>query len=174
MDIIEKTIQYEADDFQLAYSTHYRKKYPVRSRLVLIISAISIIAGIVLFIYDMNKGGVFYKNFAAWFLLLYGMVIAIVFVKNMRTIGKRTLSKLPDFSRPLHYVFNIGEIQVSSETINNVNKWEHYQSALFTGDLIMIYPNKYRFNFFPKKYFTDEEFSQLKQWIQAKIKTKEC
>lgn len=173
MDKIEKTIKYTREDLQLAYTTHFRKMYPVRSRLLIVVSVISLIAGVLFIIYDLKKGSNIYANWAAWFLICYGVIIAILYFYNLRTVGKRMYSKMPDFERPFNYVFTDEQIQVSSETINSNNKWEFYQSALISPEVIMVYPNKFRFNLFPKKYFTDQEYETLKQWIRAKIKTKE-
>jgi hypothetical protein len=82
-------------------------------------------------------------------------------------------AKMPDFKNPFNYKFTAENIEVKAENINSNNNWEYYQSALITPDVIMIYPNKFRFSLFPLRYFTEEEFSQLKSWITAKVKTKE-
>jgi hypothetical protein len=173
MDKIEKTIKYTPEDLQLAYTTHFRRMYPVRSRLLIVVSIISLIAGCVFIIYDLKKGSNIYGNWAAWFLICYGIIIGILYFYNLRTVGKRMYSKMPDFEKPFNYVFTDEKIQVSSETINSNNTWEYYQTALISSEVIMVYPNKFRFNLFPKKYFTNEEYEMLKQWIRAKIKTKE-
>lgn len=173
METIEKTIQYTPEDLQLAYTTHFRKIYPVRSRLLLIVSAISFVAGSVLLVYELIKGTTGYTNWAAWFLIAYGAIILILYFTNLRNVGKRMYSKMPDFEKPFNYVFSEEKIQVTSENVNNTNKWEFYQSALICPDVIMVYPNKFRFNLFPRKYFTNEEFETLILWIKAKVKTKE-
>ncbi|MCK9612734.1 MAG: YcxB family protein [Bacteroidales bacterium] len=173
MEKIEKNILFTPEDLQLAYTTHFRRTYPVRSRMLFIISIISLLTGIAFFCYDFSQGNIFIKNWAAWFLLCYGITIAVVYFHNLKTIGKRMYSKMPDFERPYNFIFDAGKIQITSETTNNINKWEAYNSALFCENMILLYPNKLRFNLFPKKYFTDEEFNMLKQWIKAKIKTKE-
>ena len=173
MEKIEKTILYKPDDLQLAYTTHYRKMYPIRSRLLLVVSAVSLIIGGLLLIYEHRKGNPVITNWAALFLIGYGIIIAGLYFYNLRTMGKRMYKKMPDFARPFNYIFTAENVQVSSDTINSTNKWEFYQSALICPQVIMIYPNKFRFNLFPKKYFTDEEYEALKQWIKVKIKTKE-
>ena len=173
MDKIEKNIQYSPGDLQLAYTTHFRRIYPVRSRLLLFVSAVSFIVGGALLIYETTRSYAAVTNWAAWFLLAYGAIIAVLYFYNLRTVGKRMYSKMPDFKKPFNYVFSAESVQVSSENVNSTNKWEFYQSALISSGVIMVYPNKFRFNLFPKKYFSDEEYEMLKQWIRAKIKTKE-
>ncbi|HNZ42047.1 MAG TPA: YcxB family protein [Bacteroidales bacterium] len=173
MEQIEKKIHYTPEDLQMAYSTHLKKMYPVRSRMLLVIAAVSFIIGCILLFYEHKNGSDDYTNWAAWFLIVYGVAIAALYFYNQHNLGKRMFSKMPDFAKPFSYVFSPEQIQVSSDNINNTNKWEFYQSALITSEIIMVYPNKFRFNLFPKKYFSDEEFELLKQWVRAKIKTKE-
>ncbi|HNW53821.1 MAG TPA: YcxB family protein [Bacteroidales bacterium] len=173
MEQFEKKIQYTPEDLQLAYATHLKKMYPIRSRMLLVIAAVSFIIGCILLFYERKNGSVDYTNWAAWFLIAYGVAIAGLYFYNQHNLGKRMFSKMPDFINPFSYIFSSEQIQVSSDNINNTNKWEFYESALITPEIIILYPNKFRFNLFPRKYFTDEEFDMLKQWIRAKIKTKE-
>ena len=173
METIEKTIQFTPDDLQLAYSVHYRKAYPLRSRMLLIVGGISFLIGLFLLAVQLYSGATTYTNWAAWFLLCYGVLIALLYFYNLRSIGKRMYNKMPDFKKPFHYTFTAERIEVKSENVNSQNNWEFYQSAMITPLVTMIYPNKFRFSMFPKHYFTDEEYETLRQWIKARIKTKE-
>ncbi|HOY31481.1 MAG TPA: YcxB family protein [Bacteroidales bacterium] len=173
MDSIEKLIQYTPEDLQMAYTIHLKKTYPLRSRLLLVVSAVSLIVGGALLVYEAMKGNADAINWAAWFLIAYGIAIALLYFYNLRTIGKKMFTKMPEFARPFQYLFTAAGVQVSTQNMNNQNKWDFYQSALICPETIIIYPNKFRFNLFPKKYFTDEEYELLKQWIREKIKTKE-
>ncbi|MEI6124739.1 MAG: hypothetical protein WCQ95_14060 [Bacteroidota bacterium] len=173
MEPIEKTILYTSNDLQLAYTMHFQKAYPVRSRLLLMVGGLSFLVGIFLLVFQFYASGLNYTNWAAWFLLFYGAIIAVLYFYNLSSIGKRMYSKMPDFKKPFHYVFTPDSVQVKSENINATNNWEFYQSAMIHPNVIMVYPNKFRFSLFPKKYFTDQEFETLKQWVRAKIKTKE-
>ena len=174
MESIEKSILFTSDDLQLAYTTHFRKMYPVRSRLLLIIGIISFLIGALLLIFQFFSKVSDYTNWASWFLLCYGLIIIFLFYFNLKRIGKRMYSKMPDFKTPFQYKFTAENIEVKAENVNSDNKWEHYQTALISAEVIMVYPNKFRFSLFPKKYFTEEEFSQLKQWVIARVKTKEA
>jgi hypothetical protein len=173
MDSIEKKILFTSEDLQLAYSTHFRKMYPIRSRLLLIIGSLSFLIGAMLLTFQIFMAKHDYTNWASWFLLCYGLTIALLYFYNLKRIGKRMYAKMPDFKNPFHYKFTSEDIEVKAENINSKNFWEYYQSALVSPEVIMVYPNKFRFSLFPKKYFTNEEFGQLKEWVKAKIKTKE-
>lgn len=173
MDTIEKTILFTPDDLQMAYTTHFSRMYPVRSRLLLLVGLVSFLVGAVLLIFQFMSGAKTTSGWASWFLLFYGVLIAILYYYNLKRIGKRMYSKMPDFRFPFSYTFSADKIVVKGENVDNSNNWEYYQSALVAPEVLMIYPNKFRFSLFPKKYFTDEEFEQLTKWISAKIKTKE-
>jgi hypothetical protein len=147
--------------------------YPVRSRLLLIIGALSFLVGAMLLTFQFFSKTHDYTNWASWFLLCYGFVIAVLYFYNLKRIGKRMYAKMPDFKNPFNYKFTADNIVVTAENVNSNNNWEYYQSALISPDVIMIYPNKFRFSLFPKTYFTEEEFNQLKTWVKAKINTKE-
>ncbi|MEI6852430.1 MAG: YcxB family protein [Bacteroidota bacterium] len=173
MESIEKTILFTSEDLQLAYTTHFQKMYPVRSRLLLIIGALSFLIGALLLTFQFFSKTHDYTNWASWFLLCYGFVIAVLYFYNLKRIGKRMYSKMPDFKNPFSYKFTAENIEVKAPNINSNNNWEYYQSALVSPDVIMIYPNKFRFSLFPREHFTEEEFRQLKEWVVAKVKTKE-
>jgi len=157
----------------MAYTTHFQKMYPLRSRLLLIIGGLSFLVGAMLLTFQVFSAKHDYTNWASWFLLCYGIIIAILYFYNLKQIGKRMYNKMPDFRNPFIYKFTENNLEVSGENVNSSNNWEFYQSSLITPEVIMVYPNKFRFSLFPKKYFTDEEFLQLKKWVSAKIKTKE-
>jgi hypothetical protein len=173
MESIEKTILFKSEDLQLAYTTHFRKMYPVRSRLLLIVGFISFLIGALLLVFQYASGTHNNINWASWFLVCYGIIIALLYFYNLKRIGKRMYKKMPDFKNPFNYKFTAEDITVKAENVNSNNNWEYYQSALISPDVIMIYPNKFRFSLFPKTYFTEEEFNQLKTWVAAKVKTKE-
>jgi len=173
MESIEKTILFTSEDLHLAYTTHFRKMYPVRSRLLLIVGLLSFLVGAMLLTFQLFSARHDYTNWASWFLLGYGLIIALLYFYNLQRIGKRMYAKMPDFKNPFHYKFTSENIEVNAENVDSNNNWEYYQSALISSNVIMIYPNKFRFSLFPKKYFSEEEFAQLKDWIKAKVKTKE-
>lgn len=173
MKIINKKILYTSGDLQLAYQTHFRKRYPIRSRLLLIIGAISFFIGLFLLVSQKHRFDIEYNNWASWFLLFYGVLIAFLYFFNLKNIGRRMYSKMPEFRSEFEYTYTEESISVKSENTNNNNKWEYYQNSIITKDVIIIYPNRFRFNLFPRKYFTEEEYNQLKNWIVSKIKTKE-
>ena len=173
MESIEKTILFTPEDLQLAYTTHFRNVYPVRSRLLLIVGFISFLIGAILLTFQFISGTQNNINWASWFLVIYGVIIALLYFYNLKRLGKRMYSKMPDFKNPFTYKITSVNIEVKAENVNSNNNWGYYQSALITAEVIMIYPNKFRFSLFPKKYFTEEEFSEMKKWISASVKTKE-
>jgi hypothetical protein len=47
--------------------------------------------------------------------------------------------------------------------------WNHFQSALITDKLVLLYANEIRFNIFPKKYFEDNHYEQFLEMVKKHI-----
>ena len=77
--------------------------------------------------------------------------------------------KMHDFKSPYDYTFNSEGFTGIGKDLKSEASYTHFKKYIFSETLILLCPNKFRFNFFPKKYFTDEEYSQLKEWIKIKI-----
>lgn len=165
MSSIEKTVQYTAEDLQWAYSVHYKKKYPMRSKLMLITALISIAVGVALVVVSVAFPHSQVSSWVSWFFLCYGLMILVMYYMNFKNIGKRLYQRSPDFQKPFHYIISETRLEVKTENFNNNNEWNHFTSAMLVSDVLLLYVNKYRFNFLLKKHFTDEEFKQITAWI---------
>ncbi|MEI6764704.1 MAG: YcxB family protein [Bacteroidota bacterium] len=165
MDQITTEIQYTPEELQHSYQVHYRKMHPFRSRILMLLGILSFMLGVGFMIYTYVRASE--TNWFAWFLIVYGIVVIIYYYYMYVTMGKRMFRKMPDFHTPFKYTFTPEGMSVRGKNISTDSRWAHFQSYYFTDDLIVIYPNKYRFNFFPKSHFTAEEYDQLKQWIEA-------
>jgi len=166
MEEIKVHIQYTAEDLQKSYELFYKKIYSFRAYLLLYVGIISFLAGVGFLIQALFFG---FVNIVAWFLILYGLLLIVYFYWRLKTIGKRMFKKMHDFKSPYDYNFNKEGFNGIGKDLKSEASFSHFKKYIFSEDLILLCPNKYRFNFFPKKYFTDEEFLQLKEWIKAKI-----
>jgi hypothetical protein len=163
MDAFTVRIQYTPEDLQRAYRIHNSKVYPVGSRLLLFLGLISLIIGGVLMLYSCFA--LKFTNWFAWFLIIYGIFIIGFYFWRIKTMGRRMFSKMPDFTHPYEYTFSEIGIKASSVFVNSDNLWNYYIRYCITPDMILLYPNKFRFNFFARKHFTEEQFKQLQAWI---------
>ena len=166
MNEIRVTIQYTAEDLQSAYALHLKKSNPFRSKSILILGLIIILLGALLITLQIISKSV---TWMSWFFLIYGLIIVFYYFWKFNRMGKVALKKLVEFHYPFTFVITNEGIQTTGKNVSSENDWEHYMSACIMPDMIMIYPNKLRFILFPKKYFTEKEFAQLKEWVEEKV-----
>jgi hypothetical protein len=170
MESFSITIQFTAEDLQKAYRIHFRKGNTLRGRLLLILALISFGIGIVLLLYSYIA--LQFDNWFAWFLVVYGMLLLFLFFWRFNTMGKRMFRKMPDFKHPWEYTFSLEGVKATGKTASSENSWAHYVKGIITEDMILLYPNRFRFSFFDKQHFTDEQFAQLKDWARRFVEMK--
>ena len=166
MEKFSININYNYSDLQIAYNFHFKKLYPIKSRLLLLFGALLVIIGLLLCFLDnhLEKSillGVLYS--------ILGIITICYYYWMYKTMGKRMFKKMPDFSNEYHYDFSNEGINIKSKTIDSDVKWDYYKSALISNDIILLYPNKLRFNLFPKQNFSQEQYDWLISIIKSKI-----
>lgn len=169
MQAFEITIQYSAEDLQQAYQLHYRKGYPLRGRILLILGIVSLTLGVILLAY--SYFWLQFTNWFAWFLFIYGILVMAFHFWRYYTMGKRVFKRMPDFRGPYHYTFSDEGIKADGEHLHSDNTWNYYIRSLVSEDMILLYPNKYRFNFFARRHFSGEQFETLKSWVRERVLT---
>jgi len=100
---------------------------------------------------------------------ILGIITICYYYWMYKTMGKRMFKKMPDFSNEYHYDFSNEGINIKSKTIDSDVKWDYYKSALISNDIILLYPNKLRFNLFPKQNFSQKQYDWLISIIKSKI-----
>ena len=137
---------------------------PLRRFLFPLAAVVSWIAAIVMWVFSSG-----YAPFFVAFFFLYGIFLLIWYGIRIRTLGRRMFNKMPDFDYVYEYEYCDSGYKVSSEKIKNEINWSYYSKALLGNDMIMLYPNRVRFNFFPRRVFRDSEFEQLKIWVRQNV-----
>ena len=166
MEKFSININYNYSDLQIAYNLHFKKLYPIKSMLLLLFGVLLVIIGLLLCFLDnhLEKSillGVLYT--------ILGIITICYYYWMYKTMGKRMFKKMPDFSNEYHYDFSNEGINIKSKTIDSDVKWDYYKSALISNDIILLYPNKLRFNLFPKQNFSQEQYDWLISIIKSKI-----
>ena len=166
MEKFSININYNYSDLQIAYNLHFKKLYPIKSRLLLLFGALLVIIGLLLCFLDnhLEKSillGVLYS--------ILGIITICYYYWMYKTMRKRMFKKMPDFSNEYHYDFSNEGINIKSKTIDSDVKWDYYKSALISNDIILLYPNKLRFNLFPKQNFSQEQYDWLISIIKSNI-----
>jgi len=164
METINVNITYTADDLQKSYTLHFKKIYPIKSKLLIVFGVLIIALGIVM----LSLKDIFNETgWLAYFYVIFGMFAIIYHFWQYATIGRRMFKKLPDFRHAFHYVISDEGIQTASATASSDVKWEHYKMAVITDDLILLYPNKLRYNLFPKRFFSERDFRNLHEKVKS-------
>jgi len=163
---IQVNITYTSDDLQKAYMLHFNKKQPFKSRRNLFMALALILIGVFVYFYDPFNGEL---NWVCWFFMGYGLVLLIVYYYRLFTIGKRYFKKLPQDKNLFLYTFSEEGFSFQGEKTTNTIKWEHFQSALITDKIVLLYANELKFNIFPRRSFTDTQFEQFTQLVRQNI-----
>jgi hypothetical protein len=164
METINVDITYTAADLQKSYTLHFKKMYPVKSKMLIIFGILIISLGAIMLLL---KSAFNDTDWLPWFYVIFGVLAIIYHFWQYATIGKRMFKKLPDFKHAFHYVITDEGIQTASATASSEVKWEHYHKAIITDDLILLYPNKFRYNLFPKRFFLERDFKALYTKIKS-------
>jgi hypothetical protein len=167
MESIKVTIQYGPEDLQSAYALHFRKLYPVRSRMVLILGTILVFFGILLVVLQSLTGLI---SWMPWAFLLYGILVIAYYYWRYGRMGKTAFKKLVNFHYPFTFTISPEGLNTVGKNVSSNNNWNYYQIAIVTDRMIILYPNKLNLVMLPKKYFSDEEFSQLTEWVRTNVK----
>ncbi|MBN1531617.1 MAG: YcxB family protein [Spirochaetes bacterium] len=168
MDSISLTIQYSPEDLHESYKLYFRHYYPIRSRLLLILGAVTLVLSILLLLIssgDPDDMGLY--RYLGWVFFIYAIVVVGIYLWRMHTLGRRMFKKMPDFQSPYSFQFSQRGIVTKGASIASDAEWSYYLDAIITPDLILLMPNKLRFIMFPRRYFTDDQFGQLTQWAEA-------
>jgi hypothetical protein len=167
MDSFTLSIKYTQEDLQKAYKIHFGKIYPLAGKLMLILGLISISIGVGLLLFSYLA--INYTNWFAWFLVVYGIILIIYYFWRINTMGRRMFAKMPDMLHSYEYTFSENGIRVVSTSVQSDNSWNYYCRYYIAPDIILLYPNKFRFNFFDRKHFTEEQFTQLRSWVTRNV-----
>lgn len=167
MESIKVTIQYGHEDLQNAYALHFRKLYPVRSKLVLILGTILVFFGILLAVLQSITGLI---SWMSWAFLLYGILVIAYYYWRFRRMGKAAFKKLVNFHHPFTFTITPEGVNTVGKNVSSNNTWDYYQMSIVTDQMIILYPNKMHLVLLPKKYFSHEEFSQLNAWVKTNVK----
>jgi len=167
MGSIKVSIIFFPEDLQKAYMIHYKKNYPFRSLLIPVICAFLIL--IAIFLLLVSKPGE-YSHTLALFFIAYALVFIVYFIWKMKTLGKRMFNKIHEFKNTFEYEFSEEGVMAKCEgLVSSDIRWGYYHDAIIDKDMVLLYPNKLKFNFFHKRYFTEDGFEQLKVWVKSNV-----
>ena len=157
--------QYTPQLLQRAHELHYKKFFPLRGKVILILGILSAWSGLLLLLV---KGGG--KNL--WYsvpLIIYGVVAVILHFYTNRTIGKRAFKKLKDYHDPFTMRIDESGVEISIGEQPYALQWDKIQKALLTDEMILLYPNDKVFFIFPEENFTPQDFSDFRIMAKERV-----
>jgi len=159
------TFKYTPQLLQKAHELHYKKFFPLRGKIILILGLLAAWAGLLL---ALVKGG----GNNLWYsvpLILYGLIAIAIHFYMTKTIGKRSFNKLKDYQDPFSISVNEEGLIIEIKAKQYEVPWSNFKKALIADELILLYPSDAVFFIFPRGNFTGGEFDKFKAQVQEKI-----
>jgi len=159
------TFKYTPQLLQRAHELHYKKFFPLRGKIILILGLLAVWAGLLL---ALVKGG----GNNLWYsvpLITYGVVAIAIHFYITKTIGKRAIKKLKDYQDPFSITIGEDGLTIEIKAKQYEVPWGNFKKALIADELILLYPNDSVFFIFPRENFSENEFDEFKRQVQEKI-----
>jgi hypothetical protein len=98
------------------------------------------------------------RLFIALFMIFYGGVL----IWNRYDAGPRMAKQFPDTLSDELLIITDAELQSQTSDATLIVKWEGFVHATVSEDMVLFYVNRMMFLIYPKRFFSEEEFSFLK------------
>lgn len=165
--MIKVEITYAAQDMQESFDLHYKKMFPYRSKILIFLGYVFIVGGLLILIVNSYHNTF---NFFPFISIAYGILIFFLHYWRYKNIGKRLFKKMLEFRFPFQYEFSEEGVKIEGYNISTKVKWNYFQKAIVSDNLILLFPNRFRFNFFPRKYFSETDYVLLSNLVKKNIK----
>ena len=163
--MITMTMRYTPENLQRAFSLHYNKLNPVRGKILLILGAMLLWAGALLWILYRNQD----QRVIQYVYIVAGLLLVGIHWFFMSRLGKTTFKRMR--SPQGSFVFRIDEKQIEMVTPGSTKafEWDNVERAIVQPDVLLVYIAKQQFYFFPKENFeSTEDFEAVKALVEAK------
>ncbi|MCB0510300.1 MAG: YcxB family protein [Chitinophagales bacterium] len=148
-------ITYQAEDLEQAFDLHYAKKFPIRSRLVLFLGLILLLAALVLLFIPSPA---FPK--LKWLLLLVGFFYMGFYWYRKRSLVSLAL-KNPTIAKMQALQFDSQSLFLIGDTGQIELRWQDFEEAIVNDKTALLYLSAHNFFILPKRFFTSEQWSEL-------------
>ena len=159
------TFKYTPQLLQRAHEVHYKKFFPLRGKIILILGLLAVWAGVLL---ALVKGG----GNNLWYsipLITYGLIAIAIHFFMTKTIGKRAFKKLKDYHEPFSMSIEEEGLIIEIKAKQYEVPWSNLKKALITDELILLYPSDAVFFIFPRGNFSGSEFEEFKMLVREKV-----
>ena len=158
------TFKYTPELLQRAHELHYKKFFPLRGKIILVLGLLAVWAGLLLLLV---KGGG--RNL--WYsipLMVYGLIAVAIHFYVSKTIGKRAYKKLVEYHDPFSITVHDAGLFIEIKNSEYEVPWSGIRKALLTGELTLLYPNDAVFFIFPKENFPANEYFEFAKIVKEK------
>ena len=159
------TFKYTPQLLQKAHELHYKKFFPLRGKIILILGVLATWAGLLL---ALVKGG----GINLWYsipLITYGVIAIAIHFYMTKTIGQRAFKKLKDYHDPFSISISVDGLIIEIKGKQYEVPWSNFKKALIADEFILLYPSDAVFFIFPSENFSREDFISFSQLVKEKI-----
>lgn len=152
---------YTQEDVKNAFELHFLKKFPIRSRLMLIMGVVVLAASMVLVVFPVKA----YPNMQ-WLFLLMGVFYIGFYFYRKRVIVNLAM-KNPTIKDMNNMTLQRGSIKFAGEKGESEIPWSAFKETLEDDHSVLLYLSKQNFFILPKKYFKREQLDMIYSSLQA-------
>ena len=175
MGNITKTVSYTVPDLQMAYDLHWSKKQPIRKNLFLIMAVVTFLLWLFADYAAPAPAAPGYRIWFAlkFFFLLYSILLVFFHMWWYRTYAKRMAKKTSSIGKEFTFTFSPAGVKTANDTGSTDTLWSVYREAIINDQIILLYRNEILFNYYPRRFFTWEEYQTIKGWVKESVKVVE-
>lgn len=155
------TFNYTKEDVMKAFELHFAKKFPLRSRLMLILGVLVLLASLVFFFVSVPA----YPNMK-WIFLFMG-IFYIGFYFYRKRVMVNMAMKNPTIS-------DMGSMQITNQHItfsgdkgSSEQAWSNFTDILEDDSSVLLYLSKQNFFILPKRCFSEDELNIIRSAISS-------
>lgn len=152
-------IKYTHSDLESAFNLHYAKKFPIRSKLLLILGVVLFIAGLGLFFVEMPKLGSL-----KWLFFFMGLFYVGFYFYRKGSLIKMAM-KNPTIKDMKKVAFNDQTIRFEGDGGFFEQEWSKFNEAFEDDKSILMYMSKHNFFIIPKRLMNKEQQASFKKYI---------
>ena len=152
-------VAYTKADVFKAFDLHFAKKFPIRSRLMLILGVPILAASLVLFLVSLEA----YPKLK-WIFLLMG-IFYIGFYFYRKRVMVNLAMKNPTIAKMGAMKIAKNHIRFSGDKGYNDQPWSSFIDCIEDNDSMLLYLSKQNFFILPKRCFSPEDLASVRASI---------
>ncbi|MDX6188860.1 YcxB family protein [Flavobacterium sp. Fl-318] len=108
---------------------------------------------------------IIFPNGIPLFNILFPFIIFLIVPISIYLLLKKTIRN--ELNQQTHYIFNVDCFRIKKDLSDVKKPWNLYESILETKDYFLIKQNKYQTDFFPKRFFSEQQVIDFRELIKT-------